>query len=107
MPTVLSPEQLRSFSLHAPSADSGIKQTQQLSDLAQLKPNWAIDYSEQLAQQARVLWPEQAKATVLAVAAADHSRRAAGGKLTGWYQGMQHQQLTQRLDAPDEQKANT
>lgn len=63
LPTVLSPDQLRSFSQHAPPADDGIKQTrQQLSDLAQLKPNWAIDYSEQLVQQAQVLWPEQAKA---------------------------------------------
>ncbi len=83
LPTVLSPDQLRSFSQHAPPADGGIKQTrQQLSDLAQLKPNWAIDYSEQLVQQAQVLWPEQAKTLSLAVAAADHSRRAAGGKIS-------------------------
>lgn len=45
LPTVLSSDQLRSFSQHAPPADGGIKQTrQQLSDLAQLKPNWAIDW---------------------------------------------------------------
>ena len=46
---------------------------------------------------------------VLAVAAADHSRPALPAEnLTGWYQGMQQlQQLTQRLDALDEQKENT
>ncbi|EPX2737396.1 VasL domain-containing protein, partial [Klebsiella aerogenes] len=106
LPTVLSPEQLRSFSLHAPSADSGIKQTrQQLSDLAQLKPNWAIDYSEQLVQQAQVLWPEQAKALSSQWQQQIIAAALPAENLTGWYQGMQQlQQLTQRLDALDEQK---
>lgn len=106
LPTVLSPDQLRSFSQHAPSADGGIKQTrQQLSDLAQLKPNWAIDYSEQLVQQAQVLWPEQAKALSLQWRQQIIAAALPAENLTGWYQGMQQlQQLTQRLDALDEQK---
>ncbi|ENK5207360.1 VasL domain-containing protein [Klebsiella aerogenes] len=106
LPTVLSPDQLRSFSQHAPSADGGIKQTrQQLSDLAQLKPNWAIDYSEQLVQQAQVLWPEQAKALSSQWRQQIIAAALPAENLTGWYQGMQQlQQLTQRLDALDEQK---
>ncbi|HFQ8149211.1 TPA: VasL domain-containing protein [Klebsiella aerogenes] len=106
LPTVLSPDQLRSFSQHAPSADGGIKQTrQQLSDLAQLKPNWAIDYSEQLVQQAQVLWPEQAKALSSQWQQQIIAAALPAENLTGWYQGMQQlQQLTQRLDALDEQK---
>ncbi len=106
LPTVLSPDQLRSFSQHAPPADGGIKQTrQQLSDLAQLKPNWAIDYSEQLVQQAQVLWPEQAKALSSQWQQQIIAAALPAENLTGWYQGMQQlQQLTQRLDALDEQK---
>ncbi|KLF40966.1 hypothetical protein YA34_23755 [Klebsiella aerogenes] len=106
LPTVLSPDQLRSFSQHAPPADGGIKQTrQQLSDLAQLKPNWAIDYSEQLVQQAQVLWPEQAKTLSSQWRQQIIAAALPAENLTGWYQGMQQlQQLTQRLDALDEQK---
>ncbi|MEB5698664.1 type VI secretion system ImpA family N-terminal domain-containing protein [Klebsiella aerogenes] len=106
LPAVLSPEQLRSFSQHAPSADSGIKQTrQQLTHLAQLKPNWAIDYSEQLIQQAQVLWPKQAKALSSQWRQQNIAAALPAENLTGWYQGMQQlQQLTQRLDALDEQK---
>ncbi|HCR0083950.1 TPA: type VI secretion system ImpA family N-terminal domain-containing protein [Klebsiella aerogenes] len=106
LPTVLSPDQLRSFSQHAPPADGGIKQTrQQLSDLAQLKPNWAIDYSEQLVQQAQVLWPEQAKTLSSQWQQQIIAAALPAENLTGWYQGMQQlQQLTQRLDALDEQK---
>lgn len=91
---------------HAPPADGGIKQTrQQLSDLAQLKPNWAIDYSEQLVQQAQVLWPEQAKTLSSQWRQQIIAAALPAENLTGWYQGMQQlQQLTQRLDALDEQK---
>ncbi|HBR6999927.1 TPA: type VI secretion system ImpA family N-terminal domain-containing protein [Klebsiella aerogenes] len=106
LPAVLSPEQLRSFSQHPPSADRGIKQTrEQLTHLAQLKPNWAIDYSEQLLQQAQVLWPEQAKALSSQWRQQNVAAALSAENLTGWYQGMlQLQQLTQRLDALDEQK---
>lgn len=62
LPTVLSAEQLQMLRQQSPSAETGIKQTQQqLAQLLQLKPDWALSYGTHLAQQALTLWPEQAK----------------------------------------------
>lgn len=106
LPMALSAEQLRSFQARAPSADSGLAQTQQqLARLTQIKPGWAIGYGEQLVQQALALWPQQAETLSQRWRQRLDAASLPVENLNGWHQGMiQLQQLTQRLNALDEQK---
>lgn len=84
----------------------GISKTQQLlAQLLHLKPDWAVSYGDRLVQQALTLWPEEAKP----LAQQWHKQISVAGlaesELNGWHQGMtQLQQLTNRLNALDEQK---
>ena len=106
LPTVLSAEQLQTLRQQSPSAETGIKQTQQqLAQLLQLKPDWALSYGTHLAQQALTLWPEQAKPLARQWQQQVSAAALPVENLSGWHQGMtQLQQLTNRLNALDEQK---
>lgn len=106
LPTVLSAEQLQTLRQQSPSAEPGIKQTQQqLAQLLQLKPDWALSYGTHLAQQALTLWPEQAKPLAQQWQQQVSAAALPVENLSGWHQGMtQLQQLTNRLNALDEQK---
>ena len=106
LPAALSAEQLRSLRQRSPSPETGIKQTQQrLAQLLQLKPDWALDYGDHLAQQALTLWPEQAKPLARQWQQQVSAAALPAENLNGWHQGMmQLQQLTNRLNALDEQK---
>lgn len=106
LPAALSAEQLRSLRQHTPTPETGIKQTQQrLAQLLQLKPDWALDYGDHLAQQALTLWPEQAKPLARQWQQQVSAAALPAENLNGWHQGMtQLQQLTNRLNALDEQK---
>lgn len=106
LPTVLSAEQLQTLRQQSPSAEPGIKQTQQqLAQLLQLKPDWALSYGTHLAQQALTLWPEQAKPLARQWQQQVSAAALPVENLSGWHQGMtQLQQLTNRLNALDEQK---
>lgn len=81
----------------------GLKQLVDSTDY--LKPDWAVSYGDHLVQQALTLWPEEAKP----LAQQWHKQISVAGlaesELNGWHQGMtQLQQLTNRLNALDEQK---
>lgn len=106
LPTMLSAEQLQTLRQQSPSAEPGIKQTQQqLAQLLQLKPDWALSYGTHLAQQALTLWPEQAKPLARQWQQQVSAAALPVENLSGWHQGMtQLQQLTNRLNALDEQK---
>ncbi|ELW1647270.1 type VI secretion system ImpA family N-terminal domain-containing protein [Enterobacter oligotrophicus] len=106
LPTVLSNEQLQSLRQKSPSPEEGIKHTQQqLAQLSQLKPDWAVSYGDSLVQQALTLWPEQAKPLAQRWQQQMTATALSPESLNGWYQGMQQlQQLTNRLNALDEQK---
>lgn len=102
----LSARQLQSLRHTLPSAETGLKQTQQqLARITQSSPDRAIRYGDSLVQQALTLWPEEAKPLAqqwqqqLAAAALPPEN------LSGWHQGMtQLQQLANRLNALDEQR---
>lgn len=106
LPVALAPAQLKTLPQSLLSPERGISQTkQQLARLGQLEPDWAFSYSRQLVQQALTLWPEEAKP----LAQRWHKQISVAGlaesDLNGWHQGMtQLQQLTNRLNALDEQK---
>lgn len=106
LPAALSAKQLQSLRQMLPSAETGLKQTQQqLARITQSSPDRAIRYADSLVQQALTLWPEEAKPLAqqwqqqLAAAALPPEN------LSGWHQGMtQLQQLANRLNALDEQR---
>lgn len=106
LPAALSDEQLRSLRQTFPSPETGIKQTQQqLTRLAQLKPDWAISYGDALLKQALTLWPEAAKPLMQQWRQQITAAVLPAENLNGWHQGMmQLQQLANRLNALDEQK---
>lgn len=83
-----------------------IRQTQRaLTRLAELKPDWAVGYGNALLAQVQKRWPEQAQP--LRQQWQQHLTAAAlpPETLRGWHQGMmQLQQLTNQLNALDEQK---
>ncbi|MCG1031139.1 type VI secretion system ImpA family N-terminal domain-containing protein [Bacillus amyloliquefaciens] len=89
-----------------PTSETDIRQTQQqLEQLLQLKPDWALSYGDSLVQQAHRLSSEEGKA----LAHQWHQQKAASAlapeSLTGWHQGVtQLEQLAKRLNALDEQK---
>ena len=106
LPQGLSTGQLEALQQTSPSPEPGIGKTQQLlAQLLQLKPDWAVSFGDRLVQQALTLWPEEAKP----LAQQWHKQISVAGlaesDLNGWHQGMtQLQQLTNRLNALDEQK---
>ena len=106
LPEGLSTAQLQALQQTSPPPEPGISKTQQmLAQLLHLKPDWAVSYGDRLVQQALTLWPEEAKS----LAQQWHTQISVAGlaesDLNGWHQGMtQLQQLTNRLNALDEQK---
>ncbi len=106
IPEGLSTAQLQALQQTSPPPEPGISKTQQmLAQLLHLKPDWAVSYGDRLVQHALTLWPEEAKP----LAQQWHKQISVAGlaesDLNGWHQGMtQLQQLTNRLNALDEQK---
>lgn len=106
LPEALSPDQLRAFRQHAPSAEMGIRDTkEQLAKLAHLNPDWAVSYGGQLVLQALTLWPEQSQPLAQQWQQQLNAAALPPENLNGWHQGMmQLLQLANRLNALDEQK---
>lgn len=105
-PTTLAPEQLDMLRQQSLSSQTAIAQTQQqLTRLDKLPPDWNIDYSRQLIEQAGALWPEQAKPMALHWQQQLNAAALPTERLNGWYQGMvKLQKLSDRLNGLDEQK---
>lgn len=106
LPTILTPAQLDVLRQQASSLQTGVAETQQqLTRLEQLSPDWNIDYSRQLIEQARALWPEQAKSMALQWQQQLNASILPAENLEGWHQGMvKLRQLSDRLNGLDEQK---
>ncbi|MCY1697220.1 type VI secretion system ImpA family N-terminal domain-containing protein [Lelliottia sp. SL45] len=105
-PATLSPEQLDLLRQQTPLPKDLIAQTQQqLARLDELPPDWTIAYGRKLAEQARTLWPEQAKPLVQQWEQQLSSALLPAEQLNGWHQGMTIlQKLSDRLNGLDEQK---
>lgn len=104
LPTELTNVQLQVLRQSTPSQGINMMQ-RQLSQLLQLQPDWALSYGERVVQQALTLWPERAKSL------AEQWRQQVNAAVlpdeaqNGWHQGMmQLQELTNQLNALDEQK---
>ncbi|CAI0888978.1 VasL domain-containing protein [Serratia ficaria] len=106
LPAVLSPEQRDTLRQQSPLPETLITETQrQLARLSQLPPDWALDYGNQLIEQARMLWPEQAKPLAQQWLRQLNAASIPTENLNGWHQGMTKlQQLSDRLSGLDEQK---
>lgn len=106
LPVALSTEQQTVLRQKSLPPEPGIKQTQQqLERLAQLKPDWAVSYGDNLVQQALTLWPEQAIPLESQWRRQLNTAAFPVDSLSGWYQGMEQlQQLANRLNSLDEQK---
>lgn len=106
LPEGLSTAQLQALQQTSPSPEPGIGKTQQLlAQLLQLKPDWAVSFGDRLVQQALTLWPEEAKPLAQHWQKQMSIAALADLDLNGWHQGMaQLQQLTNKLNALDEQK---
>jgi len=106
LPAPLTPEQLDLSRQQAPLPQVVITQTQQqLARLDKLPPDWNIDYSRQLLEQVRVLWPEQAKPLIQQWQQQLNAAVLPAEQLKGWSQGMATlQKLSVRLNELDGQK---
>ncbi|MBL5899724.1 type VI secretion system ImpA family N-terminal domain-containing protein [Lelliottia amnigena] len=106
LPAVLTPEQLAILQQRSSLPAQVIAQTQQqLARLEKLPPDWNIAYGRKLAEQARTLWPEQAKPLVQQWEQQLSSALLPAEQLNGWHQGMTIlQKLSDRLNGLDEQK---
>jgi len=106
LPAPLTPEQLDLSRQQAPLPQVVITQTQQqLARLDKLPPDWNIDYSRQLLEQVRVLWPEQAKPLIQQWQQQLNAAILPAEQLNGWSQGMATlQKLSDRLNELDGQK---
>lgn len=105
-PATLSPEQLDLLRQQTPLPKDLIAQTQQqLARLEKLPPDWNIDYSRQLVEQAQSLWPEQARSLIQQWQQQLSAASLPTEQLNGWHQGMMTlQKLSERLNGLDEQK---
>ncbi|ELN2578969.1 type VI secretion system ImpA family N-terminal domain-containing protein [Enterobacter kobei] len=106
LPAVLTPEQLAILRQRSPVPPQGIARTQQqLARLDELPPDWNIAYSRKLAEQARTLWPEQAKPLVQQWEQQLSSALLPAEQLNGWHEGMvQLQSLADKLNSLDVKK---
>lgn len=106
LPASLTPEQLDMWRQQAPLPQVLITQTQQqLARLGKLPPDWNIEYSRQLLEQVRVLWPEQAKPLIQQWQQQLNAAALPTEQLNGWSQGMATlQKLSDRLNELDVQK---
>ena len=105
-PAPLTSEQLDMSRQQAPLPQVLITQTQQqLARLGKLPPDWNIEYSRQLLEQVRVLWPEQAKPLIQHWQQQLNAAALPAEQLNGWSQGMATlQKLSDRLNELDGQK---
>jgi type VI secretion system protein VasL len=106
LPAPLTSEQLDMSRQQAPLPQVLITQTQQqLARLGKLPPDWNIEYSRQLLEQVRVLWPEQAKPLIQQWQQQLNAAALPTEQLNGWSQGMATlQKLSDRLNELDVQK---
>lgn len=103
---ILTPEQLDKLGQHAPLPQFLIEKTQQqLARLDKLPPDWNIARSRQLLEQARVLWPEQAKPLIQQWQQQINVSTLSVDAMNGWHEGMlKLQEMTIQLNALDGQK---
>lgn len=89
-----------------PTSETDIRQTQQqLEQLMQLKPDWALSYGDSLVAQTLRLSPEEGKTLAHQWQQQKAASALAPESLVGWHQGVtQLEQLAKRLNALDEQK---
>lgn len=106
LPTTLTSAQRADLRQQVLMTDDVMAQTQrQLIQLAQLSPDWNVDYSRQLVKQAQALWSEQAKPLAQQWQQQVNASLLSTENLNGWHQGMMAlKQLSDRLNALDEQK---
>jgi len=106
LPSVLSPKQRETLHQQTPLSEILITDTQQqLTRLNQLPPDWALNYSRQLLEQAQALWPEQAKPMVQRWQQQLDASALPIENLNGWHQGMTTlQKLSDQLNGLDEKK---
>lgn len=106
LPAPLTPEQLVMLRQQSPLPQTVITQTQQqLARLDKLPPDWNIDYSRQLTEQAQALWPEQAKTLVQQWQQQINVSVLPVDTMNGWHEGMtQLQALADKLNALDGQR---
>ncbi|WP_208950376.1 VasL domain-containing protein [Rahnella sp. ChDrAdgB13] len=106
LPAILTPSQLNTLRQQSHPPQALIAETQlQLARLDKLPPDWNIDYSRQLVEQAQVLWPEQAKPLMQQWQQQLNASALSAENLDGWHQGMTKlQQLGDKLNGLDEQK---
>lgn len=77
----------------------------QLMRLNQLPPDWTINHSRQLLEQAQVLWPQQAAALAVEWQQQHNAMALPTQSLEGWHQGITTlQKLSERLSQLDERK---
>lgn len=106
LPAPLIPEELERLRQQTALPEDLIAQTQQqIARLDKLPPDWNIAYSQKLAEQLQVLWPEQAKPLVQQWQQQLTAAALPEEQLNGWHQGMTLlQKLSDRLNGLDEQK---
>ena len=106
LPAILTPEQLDILRQQSPLPQTLITQTQQqLALLDTLPPDWLITRGWQLVEQARAIWPEQAKPLMQQWQQQLNVAALPTGNLNGWHQGMMTlQKLSERLNGLDEHK---
>jgi type VI secretion system protein VasL len=106
LPSALSSVQLEVLRQQTPLPETHITDTQQqLARLSQLPPDWTLNYSRQLVQQAQMLWPEKAKPLALQWQQQLNAAALPVDAMSGWHQGMTKlQQLSDRLNGLDEQR---
>lgn len=105
-PAPLTPEQLDMLRQQTPLPQNLIAQTQQqLARLDKLPPDWNLDYSRKLTEQAHKLWPEQAKPLIQQWQQQINISVLPVDKTNGWHDGMtQLQALADQLNALDGQR---
>lgn len=105
-PAPLTPEQLDMLRQQTPLPQNLIAQTQQqLARLDKLPPDWNLEYSRKLTEQAYKLWPEQAKSLIQKWQQQINISVLPVDKTNGWHDGMtQLQALADQLNALDGQR---
>lgn len=106
LPAPLTPEQLDVIRQQLPLPQDLIAQTrQQLVRLNKLPPDWNVDHSRQLVEQAQALWPEQAKPLIEQWQQQINVSALSTDAMNGWHKGiMQLQALTDKLNTLDGQR---
>lgn len=105
-PAPLTPEQLDMLRQQTQLPQNLIAQTQQqLARLDKLPPDWNLEYSRKLTEQAYKLWPEQAKPLMQQWQQQINISVLPVDKTNGWHDGMtQLQALADQLNALDGQR---